>query len=645
MSKEVQGRLIDCLKRRSVWEQRQRIWYEMLHDGVGRRSKPFPGAANLHLPLADNALAKMLPYDINAVFSRQLIASFTPIEREMGEATAAAAECLDWKLRKESNFPKEYAFWRYLVRASGRAIMKVRWDAEARGGKGALDFEAIDPLYFIAESEQDSVDDMELFCHVKQISVARYKRTAVYRQDLVELLKGGNNEAAQWKEQEKEQREGLTSTTNTDLIILWECWEKVEEGYLVRTFGPGQPDKPVRPEFIFPVKWQGQAMQPFVSGQSEMGEKGWYASRGIPEKVAPYEAYGTKLWNQKADWLEYCNKPLFTRDPQAVLTNTGNLKLAPGDALPPGISPAAMPPPPFVIDQEMNLARQLAEESAMIPDFGVSEDGKQDTRTATEMQYIGSFASQGIQHQAWVSSIAEGEIYKRAWALLVAFGGKELTYFSSRTRKVLPQQALHDNYLIEPDSLPDAVNKESRIKREFARFQLLRNDPRINQDELYNRFLSAEDPRIAKTLYLPQGLKAATEREDEAIEIGVLMEGYPAAAMPGEDHVTRLQMLYGKLQQLGMLPPPSSPLEMQKALVARQRIQEHLAQHMMLLEQENPAMAKQFKAATAVLDPAQGQRVPSMESGGPASVVPAGDTDPAGLGVQAQPGEPMGVGL
>jgi hypothetical protein len=630
MSKAIQQRLMDCLQVRGTWEQRQKLWYEMLHDGVPRRAKPFAGAANLHLPIADNAVQKWLPYYCNSVFSRKQLASFTPLGGQLAAATTAASECLDWKLRKESNFPVVWARAVYLFCATGRALIKCRWDSEARGGKGRLDFEAIDPLYFIGDATADTPQEMDVSAHVKQYSVAAYKRSKFFKQDagLIERIRGGENQAASWKEQEKEAREGLTSSSNKDMIVLWETYERVDEGFLIRTFSPSCPEEPVRDPFLSPLSWQGEPLHPCVAFAVEIAESGWYAPRGIPEKVAAFEAYGTKMWNEKADWLAFSNKPLFERDPQAVLQNTANIGLKPGDVLPPGVKPVAIPAPPFGMDQEMNMARELAEETAQVPDFGTTQDGDQkSSRTATEMQYIGSFSAQGIQHKAWVSGIYEAEVYKRAWALLLANSSEEIAFFTSSTRQVLPQQSLTDNYLIEPDALPDSWNKQERIQREFARFSLLRNDPRINQDALYSRFLSAEDPRLAKELYLPANLKAASEAEDEAIEIGILLEGFPAAVMPGEDHQKRLQMLFGKLEQLSMMPPPQTPEEMTRMMIGRQRMQEHIAAHVKALQQENPALAKQFMAA-----------IGALEGGAPAGPAQA---EPMSMGAAPQESVPL----
>lgn len=646
MSKAIQERLQEQLTQRNVWEQRQRIWYEMLHDGLPRRNKPFPNAANLHLPIAENVVQKLMPYYVNSVFSRNVLASFTALDTQLGDATSAAESYLDYRLRKQSNFAKAWCRGVFWMLGCGRALIKVRWDAKRK----RLDFEAVEPLHFIGDTQYDEPEEMDLFAHVKQVSVAQYKRLGIFKQDALEQIRGGENQADQWKEQEKEFREGINASKNKDVVVLWEAYERVEEGWLVRTFSPSKPEQPVRDEFLLSMRWQQEPINPFVSLVASIEESGWYAPRGSVERVAPFETYGTKMWNQKADWLEYCAKPLFERDPQSVMTNTANVGLKPGDALPPGLKPAAMPAAPMALDEEINIARMLAEETAQVPDFGVTPEGNgQEKRTATEMQYIGSFASQGIQYKAFVSSLFEAEIYKRAWALLVDNAQGDLAYFSGKERKVLPAQALHDNYMIEPDAVADSWDKGKRVQRSVARFQMFAQNPFIQQGELVKSVLEADDPRLVKRLYIDPGTKAANEKEDEAIEIGILLEGYPAAVMPGEDHATRLQMLFAKLQALSMMPPPQTPAELSKMLIGRTRMQEHIAQHLQLLEQENPEVAKQFKAAIGVVDPGTAAGAPAPMAGVGAMTLP-GDTEPPGLpgtnglpGVQA--GQPVLEGM
>jgi hypothetical protein len=606
----------------------------MGRDGLRRRNKPFPGASDLHLPIADSAIEKLKPYYVNSVFSRQLLASFTSLAHDLGDASAAAAEFCDYKIRKESNYPRQFGYFCHWMLGSGRGLLKVRWDSEARGGKGCLSFDAIDPVYFITTGEVDDPDEMDLFAHVRQISVAKYKRSKVYVQDseLIALIRGGDNQASQWKDQEKEFREGITGSTKEDVIILWETWERVEEGWKVRTFSPSQPDRPVRPPFVYDVKWQGDAQQPFVAGQIELTEKGWYAPRGVSEKVAPYEAYGSKVWNASADWLEYANKPLFERDPSSPLVNHGRQTIRPGEILPPGIRPVTMPAPPFKLDEEINRVRQLSEELLQVPDFGVSPDGNEkDTRTATEMQYIGSFASQGVQYRAWINGLFEGQIYRKAWALLVKYAKEDLTYFASKERKVMPAQALHDNYLVEPDASPDAWNKPQRVQRSIARFQMFAGHPNVNQEALVRSVLQDDDPRLVKELFISTRNKAASESEHEAMQIQILQDGFPASVMPGEDHQLRLRILFGKFEQLGLMPPPSTPEEQQRMFITRTRMQEHIAAHMEALQQENPALAKQFMGAIQAVDP-MAQPADPLTAGAEGALQPSNPmvTPPAG---------------
>lgn len=637
MARTLHERVTQALQDRETWEERQRVFYALRRDGLRRRNKPFKGAADLNLPIADNAVEKLKPYYINGIFGRQQLASFTPLRRQLGEASAQAAECLDWKLRKESNYPRQTAHLIDLALVCGRGILKVRWDAELK----RLAFDAIDPLFFVMPKGASEIDEADFFCHIKQLTVAEYQRDGRYTQDeeLIRRIRGGDHQVEFTKTSEKEHREGLTYSKDEDQIVLWEVYEKVKDGWRVRTYAPTAKETPVREPFLLGYKWQGRPWQPFVSLTCEITDKGWYAPRGVVEKVAPYQTYGTKIWNSKADWLEYCGKPLFTQDVNTGAgTNKENVRLAPGEVLPPGMTPAAVPEPPFALDNEIAGVRQLAEESAGSPDFGIQsaeagEDSRK-SRTATEWNYLGSFAGQGIQYKAWISALTEGEIYWRAWALLVQFNGEELAWVAAGERKVLQKQAVHDQYLIEPDSQPDAWDKAKRMQRAVGRWQMFRGDPDIDQIELKRSVLEADDPRLVKKLLIGQGIRAGQEMEDEAIEITILEKGWPAVVEPGEDHALRIKVLAGYLQmktlrwQQGLEQPDP---------MAIQRLQEHLAQHVLYLKEQNPAAARQFIAAIGMVDPSGAGGAPGAEMGGTETL--------SGLPGGGSPGTAMGGGL
>src|SRR5262245_16920693 len=132
MAKTLHSQVLAAITDRNVWEEKQRVWYEMRHLGLPRRNKPFPNAADLHLPLADNAVEQQKPFYVGSVFSRQTLASFTPLRSDMLEASAAAAECLDWKLKKESNYRGEFDFLLDAMLVCGRGVLKIRWNSDEK---------------------------------------------------------------------------------------------------------------------------------------------------------------------------------------------------------------------------------------------------------------------------------------------------------------------------------------------------------------------------------------------------------------------------------------------------------------------------------------------------------------------------------
>ncbi len=656
MAKKLHEKLMGALQERSVWEERQALYYEMRHQGIPRRNKPFKGAADLHLPLADNAVEKLKPYYVNSIFGRQRLASFTALKQQLKAATSGAADYLDWQMRNRSNYELQVSYVIDLMLVSGPPVLKTWWDRKANRGKGGLAYEAVDPMFFIVPPRGDEIDEMDYFCHVRQLTVAKFEMDGRYtaNRDLMARIRGGDKQVEQWKSEEKASREGITHSTDEDEIVLFEAYERVKEGWRVRTYSPSAPDEPVRPDFILSYRLEGEPMQPFTRWRMEITEKGFYAPRSIVEKVAPYETYGTKLWNNKADWMEYAMKPLFTRDAQAPLTNTANITLRPGEILPPGVTPATMPEPPFALDNEMSMTRQLAEERSGTPDFGVTDESNKqgsDNRTAAEVNLVGSFASQGIQLKARITALSEGVTYRKSWALIVQFGGKDLTYYQSDEMKVLPQQALHDSYLIAPDGVPDQWNQQQRMSRAVARFQMHKGNPNVNQEELTKSVLEADDPRLVKRLFVSTGNKAANESEDEAIEItSLLLEGYPAAVNVGEDHVTRLRILFGKMQQLSLMPMPATQEEFARQQIGIKRMQEHIMQHLQMLQQENPAMAKQFVQSIQQLDPSGQGGSPDQVTTGQRTA-PPGDAQTETLSLSpgvvagAQGSERMGSGV
>ena len=625
MSRNLHSKILEAIGDRQTWETRQRLWYQMRHDGIPRRRKPFEGAADLHYPMADTAIDKFKPFYLNSAFGTQLLATFTPMSPQLGEAQGAAEQAFDWLTRNRTNFEQELDSTFDAMLMSGRTTMKARWDAQEK----AVEYESVDPMFFIVPKSTTTLNKAPWLCHVKQLSIVDYEMESTYNQDpsFIARIKGGQEDKldAGGKEQEKSQREGITYSDDDSIIILFEVYVRDAQGWIIHTFSPSEPDTPVRKPFRCPYKFQGKPLQPFVSFQFEVKDRGYYAPRGVCERLAPYEAYANKCWNTKADSMEFVTKPLFTAD--NPLANTNNIRFRPGDFIP-GIKAVEMPRPPISLDEEINNTRLIAQENIQVPDFGASDQGTGESKTATEMNYVASFSGQGIQYRGRIAARSLADAYRLSWALWVMYGGEELSYFAAETRKVLPAQARHDNYLIAPNGSPDQWNRQQRLQRAVSRFQMFRGHPNINQEELVKSILEEDDPRLIKRLFITTSAKQANEKEDEAVEILLLMSGYPAAVSPGEDHQLRIRLIAGKLQQLSAVGAPVDP-------IARQRLQEHMAAHIQMLKQENPAVAKQFVQAISALD-----LTPS-----PDGAAMPGTPPPPLPGDSMGPGQGMGMGM
>ena len=83
--------LTQDLADRSLWDTRQRMFYEMRHHGLRRKSKPWPTASDAHFPLSDSIIEKLKPHYFQQLFATDLIASFIPSNPQVAELTSAAA--------------------------------------------------------------------------------------------------------------------------------------------------------------------------------------------------------------------------------------------------------------------------------------------------------------------------------------------------------------------------------------------------------------------------------------------------------------------------------------------------------------------------------------------------------------------------
>lgn len=605
------AQILSEITSRDTWEERQATWYQMRHDGLRRRVKPFPGAADLHLPIADSIIAKWKPFYGQQIYATELLGSFVAKKPELGEFTSDLEKWFDYQIKFRSNFSRQITVAIDKMLTAGFGVVKTTWDVD----RDRLRFASVDPAKLIVPWHTEELAEADWLVHVLDVSVAQYKATAAYEQDpeLISRIRGSGR-VDDRADETIARREGVTHSTSNDVITLWEVWERKADGYHVTTYSPLEPSRSVKATTRHPYK---HGRVPFVRLDHEVKGNGHYDSRGITEQVAPFETYGTKVWNEKTDFLSFVNRPLFQAAPG--IANPGNLRLKPGSVLPHGITLATMPQAPASFDMEMGQARGMAEYRAGMPDFGMGKSTTtSEPRTAREVGALVAFSQAGITDKGMSFREPVREIYEQAFLLLVEFGEKQLEYAAGQTWATLPRKALADGYCVRPNGSADSWDRQSRLQKAVVRQQTFANSPFINQYELTKSVLELDDPQLAPKLLVDPGANAANEYEAEAQLLPTILLGLPLQVKPDMDPQPRLKCLVDFIQSRAQLGEPATPLQ-QKAVGAR--VQALLG----LMAERDPAAAQQAAAGIQQLVAQSAQQQPATQSNigggdGPAAI-------------------------
>ncbi len=584
--KELHNLILDDLSSRSEWENRQRTWYKMRHNGLRRARKPGPWAADLHFPLADTIISKLKPYYFEQLYATETVASFVSLNPQNDSLTTGAARWFDFQIKQRSNLETEILTLIDTVLSCGRGTMKVCWDADEK----ALRFHSINPLHLIVPKNAVGTFTSHRFAEVQVITVDDYKRNLNYTDQSDEFIKSISGSGLEDKkgsltqDQEKYRREGITYGNTPTEIVLWEVYEHVGSKWIIHTYSPLKPEVDVREPMEVPYR---HGVPPFVDFAYEVKDKGWYSPRGVCELVAPHEASLCRLWNEKHDCMTLFNRPLFTSDRD--IPNGANIDMVPGQILPFKIEPIRPGQPPFSFDQEMLSTRQVAEQRIAMPDYGMNQVmNTQDRRTATEIQAVSEVMGNASDLRMRIFRKSLCRLYWLGWETLKEFKSADIKYYFNTVQHELNPEALKGEYEIAPHGSPDGVSKVFNMQKAVQRFQMFNNDPFINQPELRRSVLESDDAALSMRLLVDPNTTQATQQEDQADEISILSIGFPARVLPADDHAVHIQTCVEYLvsrQKLGV----------EFNQIAHQRIIEHITQHMDALAQSNPKLAKQIQ--------------------------------------------------
>jgi hypothetical protein len=578
MSDELHKEVMQALEARSVWELRQAVWDQMRGDGIRRVSPPWKNAADMHYPLADANIDKLKPFYLKQIFGSEVVASFYSIKKDFTKFNSAAEQWFDHKIRHQSNFKKQMHFCIDTMLNAGKTFVKVFWDIDEK----KLRFENIKPLYIIVPSWTRELEECDWLVHVQQFSIAAYKGRKDFKQgdDFIARIKKADDSVAA---QSKFIREGITKPHSDNQIVVWERYQKVNGEWKVRTYSPCCPDEDIATERVIP--YQHKKLM-FVPLECEWKDDGHYSSRGICERLAPFEAALCKTWNEKLDAMTIFNRPLLYSN--GKLNNTTNLRWRPGQVINGQLTRVDYGSPPISYDQEMQNTRMIAEQLIQSPDFGLTQAGSgRDSRSATEIERISQLSGQTQDGRGFVFADQLQAIFSQAFALLKQYDAESLEYFFRSELVQLDKSALQGSYHIEPSCAGDAWNKAFRFQKSAFRLDKLKGHPNIQQDELVKDFLESDDSRLIKRLYRNNMAASAEQMEDQAQEISIMLMGFPAAVQATDDDAAHLTSLMQFVARRAERQEPITP-EMARLFLV------HSKQHGMQLKTKSPEQLQQI---------------------------------------------------
>ena len=565
--KKLHSNILMDIGQRSAWETRQVDFYRMRHTGIRRKQKPWNNAADLHFPLIDTNIEKLKPMYFQQVVGMDVVATFVPMRSQLAAATTTAEGWFDYKTRERSNLQDESMAWIDYALMSGRGVMKVTWNSTEK----QVEYAAIDPMFLIVPQHTKDLQKADRIVHVMPMSLAAYKRAGIYdtsKRTLERIQSGDEDQNIPGSSSEgsaKRLREGLTHDARNEHIIVWEVYEKNEDGkWVVYTYCPTCDDVDLREPMELPYDHN---LAPFVDFPYEIKDKGWYSPRGLAEILAPFEAALCHTWNQKHDSMQLFNKPVFRSERD--MPNTMNLRVGPGQILPNGLVPVTMPQPPISFDQEMVTTRSIAEQRVSNPDYGMGQViDTQNRRTATEIGAINAQSQQAGDLRARLFRMALAKLYKMAWSLLLQYDKEDLLFRFQDGAVQIDPQALHDQYHIEPKGGVNEVNKQMLLQKAVQRKQLFMNSPWINQPEIDKSILELDDPSLIKRVFTDPNLKGQDEQTDEGKNIPALLLGVQIPVKQGDNYSLRIGVLMQFIQS-AMSTGKQLPPDGAKAIVAR----------------------------------------------------------------------------
>lgn len=596
------------LTERLVWETKQRRYAQMRRGGLPRRDKTKAWQADLWSQTIDRAIRKNKPFWLGQVSAGDRLCNFTALTQQVQELSDSAADFYDFNTKTKSKLMVEIDRAVDFMLLKGRGIIKSVVDP--LDDYRTID-EAIDPMFLLMPESADSFEDADEWIHVRLMTVAAYKLLDPRwdtSEDTVKKIRGTKDfQSLGIYSQEMQLREGITHTSNSNYVMIFEHWVKTGGGHTINYYSPNAPEIQLRKPHGNPYKYNGKESIPFKSFQMEVIDKGWYSPRGLGEMLEVQELIETFMENKWADAMSIANTRIFTGAKE--IQNMANLRLEDGQYIPGEIESVQMAPPAMPWDEMLQYQRGRSEEISQAPDTSSVQAGSKTGGkpiTAAESNRIGQLTQVGMNYAAEIFRRDLIPLHEHRWGMLCQFKPKEFSYFVTSEIKAMPEQALHDRYLIVPDGSPDGWNPQVKMQRDIGFMQTFAQLPNSDPDYWVERAMRSCVGGQSRQGFKGVGMKAADEYEAQASEILLLTATppFPVQPQPQQDQATRIKCILEWLQAAhGVASPVLNNPQ------AKQNVMQNLDQRIQIFKQQNPAAAKQVDQLIQQMD-VFGQQVP-----------------------------------
>ena len=629
----------DALTARKSWETRQGDFYVMRHDGFPRASMPWKNASDLHFPLVDSFIDKLKPFYVQQIYGSETVAKFISCDPQTDGKAESAERWFDYTLKQNSNFESETQVAVDWMLQGGFSNIKIYWDHARK----RLSFDAIEPEYLIVPQWTRGLQEADWVVQVHRFSEDAFEREPMFRdvskEDRKKVMGRGTMDA-DVREQYKARREGITYSTK-DEIIVWEVWRRDDaekNDWVVEWRSPVNDEVVLRPAMRNPYRHK---QLPFVEFQYEVKDKGYYASRGIAERLAPLETSITRIWNEFHDAMVLVNRPLF-KAPKGTTVQGTSLSWSPGDIITADIERLNTGTVSVDFEREMNNIRTIAEYLISMPDFGiVDENGG--ARTATEIRARAGQSGQTNDLRARVFRKSLARVYNQAWALCAEFmtPGK---YVMDGATADMDTGGMSDDYIIHPSGSADAWNKDAEQQKGTGLFQMLNQDPMTDQIELRKFMLNKLDPVLARTLIKDPGVNLADQSAKQATELtDMIVTAFPVQVNQTDDDAIHMQAIgqwvMAQVQKGAPISPETAVLVLQHGMSHEQAgMKKKNPQMQQVTQSVTPAVQVLTQIAQAAQAKAQMAQHAAPNGAAPMPNGPRGMPSPAPAGPPMPPG-------